>query len=212
MNISKTLQNVPQALGGALASGIFGGGRKGEDVGTQITRAMKEIGKNLIGEVFTQAIQRLIATIAVQTGLQAVFNAIFPVSATAQTVATTANTVALVALTAAIVGLTTATAVNAATNLLPFADGGSPPVGVPSIVGERGPEIFVPRSAGAIIPNHMIKGYANGAGISGMRISHSAATQNNTFHIYGVQNARQMARAIPQFIKSTGPGFSPASS
>jgi hypothetical protein len=37
-----------------------------------------------------------------------------------------------------------------------YADGGMPEVGRPSIVGERGPEIFVPRSAGTIIPNHAI--------------------------------------------------------
>lgn len=41
---------------------------------------------------------------------------------------------------------------------LGFADGGSPPVGVPSIVGERGPEVFVPRTAGYIIPNHKLGG------------------------------------------------------
>lgn len=35
-----------------------------------------------------------------------------------------------------------------------FADGGDPPVGKASIVGERGPELFVPRTAGTIIPNH----------------------------------------------------------
>ena len=35
-----------------------------------------------------------------------------------------------------------------------FANGGRPPVGRPSIVGERGPELFVPNSAGTIIPNH----------------------------------------------------------
>ncbi len=34
-----------------------------------------------------------------------------------------------------------------------FANGGSPPVGKPSIVGEKGPELFVPRSAGTILPN-----------------------------------------------------------
>lgn len=34
-----------------------------------------------------------------------------------------------------------------------FASGGRPPVGRPSIVGERGPEIFVPDVAGLIIPN-----------------------------------------------------------
>lgn len=35
-----------------------------------------------------------------------------------------------------------------------YADGGSPAVGQASMVGERGPEIFVPRTAGTIIPNH----------------------------------------------------------
>lgn len=35
-----------------------------------------------------------------------------------------------------------------------FANGGRPPVGRPSIVGERGPELFVPDRAGTIVPNH----------------------------------------------------------
>ena len=39
-----------------------------------------------------------------------------------------------------------------------FANGGRPPVGRPSIVGERGPEIFVPNSAGTIVPNHALGG------------------------------------------------------
>jgi lambda family phage tail tape measure protein len=37
-----------------------------------------------------------------------------------------------------------------------YADGGEPPVGRASIVGERGPEIFVPKTAGTIIPNHAL--------------------------------------------------------
>jgi lambda family phage tail tape measure protein len=37
-----------------------------------------------------------------------------------------------------------------------FADGGDPPVGKVSLVGERGPELFVPRTAGTIIPNHAL--------------------------------------------------------
>jgi|GEM_PF-2945550 len=37
-----------------------------------------------------------------------------------------------------------------------FADGGNPPVGKMSIVGERGPELFIPRTAGTILPNHMM--------------------------------------------------------
>ena len=39
-----------------------------------------------------------------------------------------------------------------------FASGGRPPVGRPSIVGERGAELFVPDSAGTIIPNHQLGG------------------------------------------------------
>lgn len=33
-----------------------------------------------------------------------------------------------------------------------FADGGDPPVGKPSIVGERGPEVFIPKQAGTVVP------------------------------------------------------------
>ncbi len=39
-----------------------------------------------------------------------------------------------------------------------FANGGRPPVGRASIVGEKGPELFVPTSAGTIIPNNRIGG------------------------------------------------------
>ena len=37
---------------------------------------------------------------------------------------------------------------------LKFADGGRPPIGRASLVGERGPELFVPDRAGTIIPNN----------------------------------------------------------
>ena len=39
-----------------------------------------------------------------------------------------------------------------------FANGGSPPVNKISVVGERGPELFVPRTAGTIIPNSALGG------------------------------------------------------
>ena len=42
-----------------------------------------------------------------------------------------------------------------------FADGGRPPVGKASIVGERGPELFVPKVAGTIIPNNKLGGGDN---------------------------------------------------
>ena len=37
-----------------------------------------------------------------------------------------------------------------------FANGGNPPVGKVSVVGERGPELFIPRTAGRIIPNEAL--------------------------------------------------------
>lgn len=47
-----------------------------------------------------------------------------------------------------------------------FADGGDPPVGKVSLVGERGPELFVPRTAGTIIPNHALAGMGGGQTIN----------------------------------------------
>ena len=44
---------------------------------------------------------------------------------------------------------------------LGFANGGRPPVGRPSVVGEKGPELFVPDRSGTIIPNSQLGGYTN---------------------------------------------------
>lgn len=51
-------------------------------------------------------------------------------------------------LSGASIGLSSATGV-----FKGFASGGDPAVGVPSLVGENGPEIFIPRTNGTIIPN-----------------------------------------------------------
>ena len=41
---------------------------------------------------------------------------------------------------------------------LSYANGGRPPVGKASLVGERGPELFVPSRAGTIVPNNQLGG------------------------------------------------------
>ena len=59
-----------------------------------------------------------------------------------------------------------------------FADGGTPPVGVPSLVGERGPELFVPNRAGTIIPNNQlgnVLGGGNGVTYNGPYIANMSA-------------------------------------
>ena len=45
--------------------------------------------------------------------------------------------------------------------LFGFANGGRPPVNKPSIVGERGPELFTPGVSGTITPNHALGGSTN---------------------------------------------------
>jgi phage-related minor tail protein len=52
------------------------------------------------------------------------------------------------------------------TSMTGFADGGDPPVGRASIVGERGPELFVPRTAGTIIPNNQLAGAMGGSTVN----------------------------------------------
>lgn len=39
-----------------------------------------------------------------------------------------------------------------------FADGGTPPINRPSIIGERGAELFIPKSSGTVVPNDQLKG------------------------------------------------------
>ena len=73
-----------------------------------------------------------------------------------------------------------------------FAAGGSPPVGQPSLVGERGPELFVPQSAGKIIPNNALGGSSNN-------------TVNNTAVTYSIQavdasSFRALVARDPEFI------------
>tara|TARA_R110002012_G_scaffold64157_2_gene168708 strand:- start:7668 stop:9944 length:2277 start_codon:yes stop_codon:yes gene_type:complete len=55
-------------------------------------------------------------------------------------------------------GATIAVGMNLVNKMKGFEKGGRPPVGQPSIVGEAGPELFVPSSAGTIVPNNQLGG------------------------------------------------------
>jgi len=71
---------------------------------------------------------------------------------------------------------------------LQFADGGSPPVGKASIVGERGPELFVPRNAGTIIPNHALGGMGGTTNVTNNYIN-AIDTKSFEERLYGSSNA-----------------------
>ena len=88
-----------------------------------------------------------------------------------------------------------------------FAEGGRPPVGKASIVGERGPELFVPKVAGTIVPNDAMGGggdsVVNNITVSvdatGSAVSGSSADGN--------QLGQQIAAAIQsELIKQTRAG------
>jgi hypothetical protein len=101
-----------------------------------------------------------------------------------------------------------ATAPSAGGLTLGFANGGDPPVGVPSIVGEKGPELFVPKTAGTIIPNHKLGSSMgnqpqvvyNGPYIANMSaIDTQSATQFLATNKQAVWSANQSAqRGLPQ--------------
>tara|TARA_R100001440_G_scaffold956_3_gene3181 strand:- start:93 stop:2099 length:2007 start_codon:yes stop_codon:yes gene_type:complete len=56
----------------------------------------------------------------------------------------------------AAVGGAIAFGMNMVNKIRGFEKGGRPPVGQPSIVGEKGPELFVPDSAGTVVPNNQL--------------------------------------------------------
>jgi lambda family phage tail tape measure protein len=69
-----------------------------------------------------------------------------------------------------------------------YADGGSPAVGQPSIVGERGPELFVPRTAGNIIPNHALSSMGGTTVVTNNYIN-AIDTKSFEERLYGSSNA-----------------------
>ena len=105
---------------------------------------------NRIADVFLDTAARMLAN-QFQQGILGLLGNIFnPFSITGGATNTALSTAQQVGLDNAMYG-----------NTFPmgsFANGGRPPVGRPSIVGEKGPELFVPDRAGTIIPNNAIGG------------------------------------------------------
>lgn len=238
--VQQTVSRIPQDLGGAVAGGVFNGGKGGADVGKQVADAMKNVGKQLFSEVLTSAIQQLIIKTGLQTLATTVFGAIFKstsvaqaaamaantaalgavtaantahtIATTASTIAETANTVAMGILTAAVTELSAAVWVQDA--LVGFASGGRPAPGVPYIVGENGPEIRIDDSPGIIIPS-IPKSGGVGIGMGSLTSSMSVNSASSAFsvgaiHLHGVRDMQDVARRLPNVLKASSNSFSPA--
>jgi len=80
-------------------------------------------------------------------------------------------------------------------NLTGFAAGGRPPVGKPSIVGEKGPELFVPSTAGTIIPNDKMGGMTN-------NIVVNVSMEGGVDAQGGEQEGRELGRLIAVAVQS----------
>lgn len=63
-----------------------------------------------------------------------------------------------------------------------FANGGEPPVGQASLVGERGPELFIPKTAGTVIPNNKLSSMGGGG---------STTVNNYNIHAIDTQSFEQ---------------------
>lgn len=79
--------------------------------------------------------------------------------------------------------------------MLNFASGGRPPTGRPSIVGEKGPELFVPKRSGTIIPNDKL----GGGGSTNISVNVDASGSS----VQGdEQQSKELGRAISAAIQS----------
>ena len=94
--------------------------------------------------------------------------------------------------------------VTGAGGVVPLAEGGRAAAGRPFLVGERGPELFVPGVTGQVIPNSALQGGGAGAPVGG-----------NTFHITvnagmgtdGADVGRRIVDAIRKYERFSGPVF-----
>ena len=69
-----------------------------------------------------------------------------------------------------------------------LAEGGSANANTPYVVGERGPELFVPRSSGTVIPNHALAG-AGGTTMITNNYINAIDTKSFEERLYGSSNA-----------------------
>jgi hypothetical protein len=80
-----------------------------------------------------------------------------------------------------------------------FANGGYPPVNQTSLVGERGPELFVPNAAGKVIPNDQLN---NGSGVNVNFTINAIDTRSGVEFL--LQNKPQIIGMVSQAMNQRG--------
>jgi len=183
--IGAGLTGIAAGVPGQLG-GALASGITGGNIGQQIKQALTGIGKEMMGDVFKELIASILG-----------------------------NSLVTLANSASVELNTFWLAIKSfAGGLFGFAGGGRPPVGVPSIVGENGPELFIPDGAGTIIPNVPASGLSGPVSqlLTASMISNSSTNSLSigALHLHGVQSVENFARRLPSVLKSRAPNFSPA--
>ena len=132
-----------------------------EEVAKKINGAFKQIGED-IGSGITDALVGAIqGTKSLGEAAKSILNDI-------------SSSLLRIGINAALSGLFGGTGFG---KFLGFANGGRPPVGRASIVGEKGPELFIPKTSGTIIPNDRI-GSASGGVTNNIVVNVDASGSN----------------------------------
>lgn len=92
--------------------------------------------------------------------------------------------------------------------LMGRASGGPVSSGTPYMVGEKGPEIFVPRGSGTIIPNHALGGSGGGSAVAGTNVNvtyniAAGVTKSELMPILETERKRLKAE-IPDMVRRGG--------
>ena len=91
--------------------------------------------------------------------------------------------------------------------LIGFAGGGRPSPGVPAIIGEKGPELWIPDAPGTIVPNHQLSRVTGSSSLTNNY--NSGMNGTNNFHIYGMNNPLRVMKQISDTMKLKSPQFGP---
>jgi hypothetical protein len=91
-----------------------------------------------------------------------------------------------------------------------FAAGGTPPVGVPSLIGEQGPELFIPGQTGLVVPNDIFSATRKAIGEGSDSGDQSGAAFAENQQAIAQNNVVNRERAIQQdFNSAMQAGYEP---
>lgn len=149
--LKSAADSIGQAFTNAFDNAIFSG--------QKFSQVLKQLALDIAKIVVEQAITQPLGN-AISKGIMKLFNPSAPGSTTSTGGSTGGSNTPFGAITGNAGKLlgSAFSGLKKLGNMLGFASGGRPPLGQVSVVGEQGPELFVPDSAGTVLPNDIFSG------------------------------------------------------